>query len=229
MSGRIHTSRRGFTMVEVMVFAAIAAIPAAVTWNMMLTSGKQATHVSSRLTALSAAQVAVEALRDDLGQLCYFPDRGPGIAGEAPSADAKHELALLKFRAYDFKTGGGDLYGSGTAEKGRLACEKIEYRFDPESHKLLRNGKQLGAGRFLSVEFHPMVSPVEGGLAPATNRMGVVLVLGPEEKLDRGPEAIADSEKVVLAFSIGLPRKTAAEAYPSWNVAAWDAAPAVEE
>ncbi|MBI4869915.1 MAG: hypothetical protein HY816_23485 [Candidatus Wallbacteria bacterium] len=229
-----NRNRHGMSLTEAAVFGALSVLPLAVVWNVLVTGSKHSAQLGARLDALQAAQTVAAVIRDDVSQACQLPTTGTLLDGVEPVGEPDHELMLLRFRTYAFDKNPGKLY-SPTPEGGWVRAEAIEYLFDPSTGRLLRNGREVAAGRFADVRFRIVSdAPVEGTPAqPGAAALEVTVEL-PEESVAStrtgfsGKPGKGRRHGFPLRLRFGLPRKTEEAAYSGWEQNCFDREPRVE-
>jgi type II secretory pathway component PulJ len=201
--GLRRPGRRGATLVELLVFAGLAALPFAVIWNFWVSGSRQSVRMEGRMLAIQAVPLTLETMRDDLARLVSAGTRATtGTAEACDGGEPDHCLTLTRFVSYE--PDARELYGPDAASTAWLKTEQITYRFNPEAHRLERNGRPVGSVRFLDVRLR-----LEG------SQVHVKLVLCPDDLLDR-PEPPPESVRTELNLRLGLPQQAALQAYPGW-------------
>ena len=201
--GKSRLQRRGATLLELLVFTGLAALPFAAIWGFWVSGSRQSVRMEGRMLAIQAVPLTLETLRDDLARLvsagsCATTGSADATEGEEPG----HTMTLTRFVSYDLDA--RELYGPDAAGTAWLKTEQVTYRFNPDTHRLERNGRPVGSVRFLDVRLR-----LEGSQAR------VKLVLCPDDLLDR-PEAPPESVRTELDLRLGLPQLAALQAYPGW-------------
>lgn len=217
-----HGSRAGFTMPELLIFLAIAAVPLGVTWSALLSGTRQSIAAGARIQNVHVAQIAFETIRDDLAQILSVSSSpaSTGSTASPPDGDPG-EFKFLRLRSYAFKA--EELYAVSDAPPAWMQAEEVTYRFNRETHQLERNGRPIASALFDDAR----LTLVSGAVA-------VHLVLAPEEMLLRhlasgaADSSIPDNVKTVLDFHVSLPQPIAQAVFSSWVENPFDRPPREE-
>lgn len=213
--------RAAFTMPELLIFLAIAAVPLAVTWSALLSGTRQSIAAGARIQNVHVAQIAFETIRDDLAQILSVTSSPATTASTGGGSDEAGEFRFLRFRSYTFKP--EELYASTETPPAWMQAEEVTYRFNRETHQLERNGRPIASALFDDAR----LSLVQGAVA-------VHLVLAPEEMLVRhlasgsDTNTIPDNVKTVLDFHVSLPQPVAQAVFATWVENPFDRPPTEE-
>lgn len=196
---RLHAMRgarapRGFTLVEGLVVVALLALAWILFWQLLAHGRKREAKVDFRAGAAQAAAIARARLAADFAEILPAAASAPESArGQAVSFDVVSSSASGE--------GGLPLDAKLTPK-----LESVTYRFDPASHRLLRNGALIQAGPFRDVRFSFSSGPDRA----YTLLMDLEMV--PEGQLDLPtPEQLAR-----FRFAFHSPQGTLEIAHRNW-------------
>lgn len=185
---------RGFTLIEGLMVAAVLAVASSVLWQLFSSGMKREQKIDFRTRALQTAALARTRIAADFNQILPSASVSPERAtGQAVTFD----------RAVEGMSGEG---GLPIDAKLQPKFEKITYRFDPASHRLLRNGQPVAVGLLKDLAF-TFESGRERGYT-----LVVELVLAPEEEVS----SPRPSQVAKFAFSFHSPQGTLKLAHRTW-------------
>lgn len=194
-------SRRGFSMLEVMVMGAIGLALISVAWFVFTGLTRQSKKLDTRLRAIQASQLTIERLKQDIKQYVHREDWS--MVDSAPP-----RLSLPVFREY--------VFDPGSRAQRSVAVDSVTWLFNPETHYLMRNTEVLKFAQFETIQFSVKATPSTGGGATGggefQNSITIEGTYVPEEMLGT-PDRITDTDRVKWSATIGLPTLTQQEAY----------------
>lgn len=189
----VHLARAGTTLMEGLVVAFMLSLLTLLFWNAASEGWKREARVDFRTRALQTASLARAHLGEDLAQILPVPRPTLGVQ-QGPS---------ITFERISHEGGEGGLpLTPNLAPKG----ESITYRFDPVSHRLLRNGLAVAVGVFRTVVFTYEARADRG------YSVRVDLDMVPEDEVN----APTPSQKATFSFAFHSPQGTLALAHPEW-------------
>ena len=191
--------RRAFTLVEILVFSAIALIVLGVAWFIFFSATNQSRKLDSRLRALQANQILIERIKQDLKQFYYVPSYS--MVDSAPP-----RLSFRIYREYS--------YSRTERSQASVILESINYVFDRDMHTVRRNNDLLYACPFESVQFG-LKETLPTAPGEVSNFVTIQTVYVNEELL-RTPERITDRDRIPWFTMIGLPHRSLVETSPFW-------------
>lgn len=134
-------------------------------WLVALSGRRQAGTLEERLGSLESVLQVVDFIRQDLSQIAYL---------ESGSADSTTggALAFYRFSMIEPPETKEELYPDpfDTERAASVRLQRVEYRFEPRSGRLLRNGRPVSAHRFQEVRFEVEEAPPGPGRFEATPR-----------------------------------------------------------
>ncbi|MBI4860239.1 MAG: type II secretion system protein [Candidatus Riflebacteria bacterium] len=185
------SARRGYTLVEVMVAALVLAVVMAMALTIFHHGYTREAKLDFHTRAVQTASLARAHLADDFGQI--LP-----VIGSTPQKTEGFGVS------FDRTPDGDELPLDQTLAPRHQA---VTYRFDPATHRLLRNERPIAVGQFLDVRFKFEASPVVG------YTLYVTMALVPEEELRRpGPP----SQVARFTFSFHSPQGTLGFSHAEW-------------
>ncbi len=137
-ASRSRSRRRGTTLVELLVAAALVAVVLALLWSEWSASRREAEHAGEHETLLTSATLLEELLQRDLRAglpLVMLPEE------ERPGGEATTRIVFPRFAGYE---GAGD---------PALRYRRVEYVWDAEAGTLRRNQEVLPLWGLERVEF----------------------------------------------------------------------------
>lgn len=174
--------------------AALLAVASTMLWQLFSSGMKREQKIDFRTRALQTAALARTRIAADFNQILPSASTSPERAkGQAVTFD----------RVVEGMSGEGGLPIDG---KLQPKFEKVTYRFDPASHRLLRNGQPVAVGVLKDLAF-TFESGRERGYT-----LVVELVLVPEEEV-ANPRP---SQMATFAFSFHSPQGTLELAHRTW-------------
>jgi type II secretory pathway pseudopilin PulG len=188
--------RAGITLVEIVVAALVLSMAFAASFTIFFHGVKREAKLDFHMRALQTAALARTRLADDFSQILPVASNTPASAqGQAVAFDRIEE-------------------GPGTGPGGLPITDlfvarpqSVTYRFDPNSHQLLRNGHPVAVGLFHNVLF----------VFSATQDLGytleVHLELAPEEELLLPGKP---SQLARFRFAFHSPQGTLSLAHREW-------------
>lgn len=186
--------RRGFTLIEGLVVAALLGLASTMFWQLFSSGMKREQKLDFRTRSLQTAALARTRISADFNQILPSASVSPEKAsGQAVSFD----------RVVDSMTGEGGLPLDPLLQP---KFEKVTYRFDPVAHHLLRNGQIVAVGLIKDLVFN-FESGKDRGYT-----LSVVLTLVPEEEID-SPKP---SQVAKFAFKFHSPQGTLELAHRTW-------------
>jgi Tfp pilus assembly protein PilV len=189
--------RRGFSILEVLVMAAIAFVLLGSAWYIFFAMTKQSRKLDTRMRAIQASQLVIERLKADIKM--HVHREGHSMADAAPP-----RLSLYVFRDY--------VYDPKSRSQQCVAVDLVHWRFSSDTHRLSRSGDELKFAQFESVSFS-VKHPSAGDF---TSHVRVDGVYVPEELLAT-PDRVTDRDRVRWDATIALPYRTLADAYGFWQ------------
>lgn len=174
--------------------AAVLALAGTMLWQLFSHGMKREQKVDFRTRALQTAALARTRIAADFNQILPSVSVSPERAsGQAVAFD----------RAVEGMSGEGGLPLDSTLQP---KFEKVTYRFDPPTHRLLRNGQPVAIGVLKDLNF-----TFESGRDRGYTLV-VELTLVPEEEV-RSPKP---SQMAKFAFSFHSPQGTLELAHRTW-------------
>lgn len=189
-----QTARRGFTLVEGLVVAALLAVAGTMFWQLFSSGMKREQKVDFRTRALQTAALARARIAQDFvsilpsASMAPAKDKGKAVTFDRIAEDRVQEAGLPLDK--DLKP----LY------------DRVTYRFDQQAHRLMRNGAVVAVGMIRDLDF-TFESGKELGYT-----LSVVLTLCPEEEINNPKPSVEGK----FAFSFHSPQGTLALAHREW-------------
>ena len=198
-------TRRGFTILEVMVMGAIGLALISIAWWIFSSLTKQSKKLDTRLRALQAQQLVVERLAQDVRQYVHRDDWS--MVDAVPP-----RLSLNVYRDY--------VLDPNSRVQRSIAVDVVNWTFSPETHYLSRNNEVMRFAQFETILFSVKTTPP--GTRDYQNSIKVDGTYVPEELL-ANPAAVTDKDRVKWSATLGLPAETVREAYGIWLPNPFDA------
>ena len=191
-------SKRAWTLIELLVALMLFSAVAGFIISFFVSGQKRSRSLDFRLHALQAAYLLRARFADDLASSM------PAPAG-AEAINEASALELLRVRAQR----GGGLGGTSIDEDLSVITEQVAYRFDPNTHRVYRNGEAMTSERFLDVTFSyfPYTDEDRGEVV----ELHATIV--PDEHLD-DPGRREYPRHEVVSFTFHLTQSTIVHAYP---------------
>lgn len=190
--------RRAWTLVELLVALTLFAALAGFLLSFFFSGQKRARALDFRLHALQATYLLRARLADDIASSLAAP-RGSAAVQEASTLTIR--------RVQEGPAAGA--YGTSLDSNLQVITEDVTYTFDPQDHRVYRNGRALGTERFLDVTFSyfPWVGPGRGEV------IELHATVVPDEHLDEAGRSEFPRHEVV-SFTFHCPQSTIRHAYP---------------
>ncbi|MBI4869912.1 MAG: hypothetical protein HY816_23470 [Candidatus Wallbacteria bacterium] len=222
MSHRHPTrSRRGTTLVEVLIMSLVALVLATVMWFLFSGGMRHFRSTDTKLKGVQGAQLLVEHLQDDFDRICWDPGHPLTGAGQ----EGPESLLTVSFWVYDKK------YVPDKLQPTPIVS-KVTYKWDPDSRKIFRNDKAMPFSRFEQVRFKFQPANAkdpyrpQGEKAPPPNSLLYWISSASDERLatldqqsdSKEPSEKADRRGITTLFgAIHLTGKVAADQFPGWQ------------
>ncbi|MBI4868678.1 MAG: hypothetical protein HY816_17200 [Candidatus Wallbacteria bacterium] len=195
-------TRRGMTMVELVVMTAIASVVIGTVYLIFSAGSRHGGRMEEKLRGVQGAQILLDYLSADLEGAIVSSSRP--IRVESIGGGTKNRLA---FDRYD-----GDRNDHRFA--GYLPVKRVAYVFDPKSHRVSRDGQPMPLGAFVSVRFEltraaPELSPRLQGDA-----VTVVMTTAPLEALEAGE--VDPRSTSTFAQTIAFPTQSPLDPLATW-------------
>lgn len=166
--------RRGFSLIELLLVAALLLVMAWMGVMYQLSGQKQSVAIEFRAAALQAAQLVLTKLERDVTSL--LP--GPLAAQAAPPAPGSSvELTRV--------SDASNRDGLPLDRDGRLLTERVVWRFDAATGLLARNGEPVRGVRMHLVEFTYFPTRPGDPAPPYGDTLAVRMVFVPPEAIGR--------------------------------------------
>lgn len=198
--------RRGFTLVEIVLMAAIASVMAGAIWYVFISTSRQSQKLDVRMRAMQASHLLLEMIQTDLKSFYYDEALYRDLAMVDRALPSRESWRLTFYVFKDYATPTTDTTG------GVVATESVQYQFDPATHTVSRNGEPFKLARFESVTFK--LEESEPGTNPA-NVLEIKVVYVAEDALD-DPTRLAQANRVSYSARITLGQRSLAEATSYW-------------
>lgn len=183
-----------FTLVEGMVVAALLAVAGTMFWQLFSSGMKREQKVDFRTRALQTAALARARIASDIVSILPSASMAPAKAtGKAVTFDRTPEDRVQEA-------------GLPLDRDLKPIYDRITYRFDPATHRLMRNGSAVAVGMLRDLDF-TFESGKELGYT-----LTVVMTLCPEEEITSAKPSI----EAKFAFSFHSPQGTLALAHKEW-------------
>lgn len=186
--------RSAFTLVEGMVVAALLAVAGTMFWQLFSSGMKREQKVDFRTRALQTAALARARIASDIVSILPSASMSPSKAtGKAVTFDRTPEDRTQEA-------------GLPLDKDLKPIYDRITYRFDPATHRLMRNGTAISVGMLRDLDF-TFESGKELGYT-----LTVVMTLCPEEEITSAKPSV----EARFAFSFHSPQGTLALAHKEW-------------
>lgn len=186
--------RRGFTLVEGLVVAALLSVAGTMFWQLFSSGMKREQKVDFRTRALQTAALTRTRIASDFVSILPSASMAPATAtGKAVTFDRVAETRVQEA-------------GLPLDKDLKPLYDRITYRFDQQAHRIMRNNQVVSVGLIRDMEF-TFESGKERGYT-----LTVVLTLCPEEEIT----APKPSVEARFAFSFHSPQGTLALAHKEW-------------
>lgn len=168
-------SRRGFSLIEVLLAATLSLLVIALLWQAYRTASAQAARLELRLAGLSGSQLLLDRLRHDLAGALFAPgDLRPVVEDARGGKD--NRLNLLVYSSYRFFEKPSALYDAGENDSSWIMADRVRYEFDPKTGYLFRvtptGEERLAFARYANVTF---VYRPDGPQGPEAVRINLTL------------------------------------------------------
>lgn len=186
--------KRGFTLVEGLVVAALLAVAGTMFWQLFSSGMKREQKVDFRTRALQTAALARARIATDFVSILPSASTAPTHAtGKAVTFDRIPEDRVQE---------------AGLPLDANLhpIFDRVTYRFDPATHRLIRNGTAVAVGAIRDCDF-TFESGKELGYT-----LRVALTLVPEEEVASAKPSV----QARFVFSFHSPQGTLALAHKEW-------------
>jgi type II secretory pathway pseudopilin PulG len=185
---------RGFTLVEGLVVAALLAVAGTMFWQLFSSGMKREQKVDFRTRALQTAALTRTRIAMDFVSILPSASTAPDKAtGKAVTFD---RIAEDRFQES----------GMPLDKNLNPLTDRVTYRFDPQAHRILRNGQVINVGLVRDLDF-TFESGKERGYT-----LHVDLTLCPEEEINSPkPSVVAH-----FGFSFHSPQGTLTLAHREW-------------
>lgn len=192
--------RKAFTLAEILVVLAVVGLAMTLLLSFFGTGRRRSHDLDFQVSALQTTHLLRALMAQDLSAHVPGPEGGEAV----PKA-----LSLVFMRVPQDAGPGED--GLNIDEAGKIQLERVEWRFDPKSHELLRNGQPAKVGRFKELFFswYPYRRGSEAG-----ETMQVHCVLVPEEALHNPDRPYP--KPLHMSFSFHCPQTTTRRVYDEW-------------
>lgn len=134
----MNRPRRAFTLVELLVAFALLSLFSSLAWDLWVGSGRQAKQVEEGTDLIRSALLLQEALTSDLERALPLRTLPPE---EVPHGQDLSVLRLPIYAGYQ-----------GDAARA-IRYRAVEYRWDPASHTVTRDGRRLIDDGFSELRF----------------------------------------------------------------------------
>jgi hypothetical protein len=188
----VHRRRAGgFSVIEILLAAALLSGILLGAGVYLVSGHRQSVTLDFRAAALQDAQRVIGRIQEDFSNL--VPGRlDTTFAATSPSPG----IELMKI-----SSASGE-WGLPLDAGGQLLVESISWRFDPETHQILRNEVPIEGAHFESVSFTFFPSRPEDPLPPHGDTLLVHLSVVPVESLGHVTERTLRTELDVALLSI---------------------------
>lgn len=194
--------RRAFSLIELLLVAALLLVMAWMGVMYTLSGQKQSVAIEFRAAALQAAQLVLTRLERDVASLVP----GPLAAQPVPPAPGSSvELTRVS------EESGRD--GLPLDRDGRLMTERVAWRFDAASGQLSRNGETIRGVRMHLVEFTYVPTRPGDPAPPYGDTLVVRLVFVPPEAIGR---VTADTPRAEFVTAFHATTGTLEHIHPEW-------------
>lgn len=195
-------SRRGFSLLEVLIVAGVLLLIAGIAVTMRVSGQKQSVAIEFRAAALQSAQLVLTRLQRDVSSLVP----GPLTATAAAPAPA----SAVAFTRVSDSSGPK---GLPLDARDELMTEQVAWRFDPKTHQLSRNGEVIRGVTMHQVEFTYFPARPGDASPPYGDTLLVRLVFVP-------PEALANvgpgTQRAEFTTSFHAPQGTLDHVHEDW-------------
>jgi len=201
--------KRGFTFVEAVVAAGLAALLIGAAWTVLSSSTRQGRATDVRLQGVNAALTFVQRFEHDMGRLCLDEQHDVGV-----DPDGKPGVT---FHVFDDE--------ASTLPTGTIKTIPVTYTFDRQKHAIYRRQgddrprRIKGSFECLIVRrhgFHDYRKP-----APSPPDLGGLLtfvVTGAQpEVLERPADQRSPNDRTTFCCSLPLRLANGRRAYPVWR------------
>lgn len=202
----LRCARGGFTLIEVLVMSAIGILLLGVLYAFFVQSHADTGQMDQRLKSVQGAHLLVERIETDVKQLVCGENRSKVLLDVEVTSDGGATDNVLSFFRVD---------GDATTPRG-IRAERLEYRFDPATKRVLLNGKALPLARFRAVRFDfqkrdpKAVPPVEADV------LRVVASGVADELADKPDDQVPEQKRSTVVVAIGLTARTAGDQHKYW-------------
>ena len=187
--------RRGFTLIEGLVVAALIGVAGTMFWQLFSTGMRREQKLDFRTRALQTAALTRARIAQDFASIL------PSASATPAKATSKDGVSFDRIPEDKVQEAGLPL----DANLNPLV-EKVTFRFDRVAHRLLRNGQLVAVGLIRDMEF-----AFESG-ADRGYTLTVTVVLCPEEEIASARPSI----ETRFSFSFHSPQGTLALAHKQW-------------
>ena len=185
---------RGFTLIEGLVVAALLAVASTMFWQLFSSGMHREQKVDFRTRALQTAALARARIAQDFVSILPAASMSPAKAtGKAVTFDRTPEDRVQEA-------------GLPLDKDLKPIYDRITYRFDPATHRLMRNGAAVAVGAIRDLDF-TFESGKELGYT-----LTAVLTLCPEEEVNSAKPSVEAN----FSFSFHSPQGTLALAHKEW-------------
>ncbi len=191
---------KGWTILEMLIVLALVSIIMSIAMHFFFSGQRQSHNLDFRLHALQSAYLLRVRLADDIAS--SIP--------ASPTTQGVDDASGITLRRVTTGPGKG-ISGTHLDSNLRTMTEDIVYQFDPNSHRLLRNGRAVGTARFLDVSFSyiPFAEPAQPEM------LEVHAIVVPEEHLRSGDRKDFPQQELVT-FTFHCPQSTTARAFSEY-------------
>ncbi|MBI3894100.1 MAG: hypothetical protein HY303_21485 [Candidatus Wallbacteria bacterium] len=195
-------TRRGMTIVELVVMSAVAAVVLATVYLLFSAGSRHGNRMDEKLRGVQAAQILLEYLTADLKAALVNASRQVRVESIAEGSRNR-----LSFDRYD---GERSRHHFG----GYLPVKHCVYQFEQKTHKVLRDGEPMPVGSFASVSFVLTHAQPDASPALLGETVTVLMTTAPIEQLERG-EVDARSSSTFVA-TIAYPSISPLDPLHTW-------------
>lgn len=205
--------RRGFTLVEITVFSAVALIVIAGAWSFLQSGMRQSKATDTKVQGVQEVLLAARVIEEDLAHV--YQDALHGMHHKR----VPNEGVFLEFYRYH-----PDPIHNPGSKWGPLPLQKVSYTYRSKERKLLRavddGEKRALFGTFESADFWDMSRetnpPADRGLRPGPS-IGFHLVSTPRHELRKKREDRDIRSRTILFGGTALERSSVMGRFPYWH------------
>jgi hypothetical protein len=192
---RCSATARAFTLVEALMVTLLLTITGVLTWTLLSQGLRREARIDFRTRAIQVAALARARIAADVAQL---------LPAASLTAQRARGQAVAFDRVSESAAGEGGLPLTRTLAP---VSETVSWRFDPSSHRLMRNGQPVGSALFADAAFEFEATQDAG------YTLHIDLEIVPEEELGRRRPP---SQVARFRFTFHSPQGTLALAHREW-------------